>query len=770
MKGLLKRFSAYTLLLFILFPVLLAPSRGEAASAAEDPPRSIEETNALDDLEGSILNGKKFDIAEWGFNERRSPEIVSFVEFGYSFYSGRRDDYGLYIYIYNPRGTAFDADPDRDKIELKAGDTEINRYPLRFLNYSDRPGTEGMFYKFKVGLDETQRSEILNALRQDERHYRITQVDLSVKGVLQSISCAATYKYSGYAQGYGSELMKESTLVCITDGFEDYAELEVHQTVYRPQGDFYAGEQAQLNSCYFRVPETYYENYGILTKIICDWYEYVTKPILVTQIGDLYQFLYNTQGGDIPAAGQGKGYAAYFIQAQNTALWGDIKAYAGGLITNAEELDNRYSIGFLGKAGYMELYDGGKGCVAMNHNSGGWSPAQKLEDYSFDPANPYSAIFYTNDYKTFSVTANEVEKAFRSLSEKTGGAKLGAFSESLFTEDIHSDRQRGYNHMEIAPDDPRMLFTNYTVKNFWQDFLGTYTLNTVFETVNAIHEVTADDLAGADEAISERLYVGVGDVADLKAEYAKAKAAGERLILLRYADSHYYAIPFFAAGILNTSNMDVSDVDDELIDEILWKLYEDENYDGFIAQQTVYLDFKIISLNYTKNGVETVIPVVMTPQNVFSPVDPPLEIDFHAPGIPWYVWLILAIVILVAIIVLVRLFPVLRPILNAILKALVWILLLPVRAVSWLVKKISDAVRERKKHKAEKAKRETSGKKGKKAELTDKPPAGNKAKPAKKAKHKPAKKKKTAKKTAPANAPKNPLTNTAKKRKTRKSK
>lgn len=672
--------------------------RGGAASAEDGAPRSMEETNALDDLEGSILNGEKFDIAEWGFNERRSPEIASFAEFGYSFYSNRRGDYGLYVYVYNPKGAAFDTDSARNRIELKAGKTEIIRYPLTFLNYSDRPGTEGMFYKFKVALTETQRTAILNTLAQDGRTYRITQLELSVKGTLQRITCVTTYTYSGYAQGYGSELMEGSTLTCSTDGFEDYAELEVHQTVYRPQGDFYAGEQAQLNSCFFRVPEKYYENYGTLTKIVCDWYEYVTKPILVTQNGDLYQFLYNTQGGDIPGAGKGQGYANFFAKVQESGLWGAIKAFAGNMITNSEELEEEYSVGFLGMGGYIELHDAGNRCVAVGLNPGNWFPNDnKLEGYSFDPTNPYSAIFYTKDYKTFGATADEVETAFRSMSEKLGGPFLGAFSETLFTEDIHSDRHRGYNHMEVAPDDPRTLFTNYTVKNFWQDIFGGYTLDTAFQSVNAIHEVTADDLAGNDEAIAERLYIGAGDVSELKAEFSKAQAAKERLLLLRYADSKYYSVPFFAASILDTTGMETDDIDDELIHDILWQIYNKEDFDGYIAQETVYLDFKIISLNYTKDDVETVIPVVMTPQNVFSELDPPLDADFHtaADGLPWYIWLAIILALIVAVIVLVLFFPILKPVLGAVLKLVWWIVSAPFRLIAWVIRKIAEAVKNR---------------------------------------------------------------------------
>ena len=709
MKTFAKKLPVYFLTCLLFCAALLAPMGSGKASAASDladPPSSIEETNVLDDLEGSVLNGNKFDISDWGFNGRRDLEVVSFVEFGYSIYASRQDDYGLFVYIYNPQGFAIDTNTDYNKIELQAGNTEITRYPLIFLNYSDRAGTEGMFYKFKVSLPESKRIAILNSLQQDAREYKITQVDISVKGVLKTIKSATTYTYSGYAQGYGSELAPESTLVCTTDGFEDYAELEVHQTVYRPQGDYYEGEQSQLNSCYFRVPEKYFENYGTLSKVVCDWYEYVTKPVLVTTDRELYNFYYNLHGGDVPSANAGTAYVIFHAKDYDSMLWGGIAAYGGAIVTNCEEIEDDYAVGVLGMGGYMKIDPDNYAASSYGGDPGilthGLTDNDLLEGYSFNPENYYSAVFYTkSSYKGFIATADELEERLYAMSDQLGGPYLpGGYSATLFSDDIYSGRERGYNHREIKPNDPRQVFSNSTVKNLWQDYFGGYTLNTDFQEIKAIHEVTAEDLKGSDEEIAERLYIGKRDIDDLKAEFDKAKLTNDHVVLLRYADSVYSSIPFYVSDLVNTQGMAQNEVDDEVFHSLLWKLYNKDEFDGYVAQETVYLDFKIISLNFLKNGVETVIPVVMTPQNVFSDITPPLEKNFHS-GLPGgLMWLIIVILAVLLIIVLVLFFPVLRPIFTAVIKVLWWIITAPFRFIAWIIKKIHAAVKKRKEAKA----------------------------------------------------------------------
>ena len=676
MKNSAKKLPVFILTCLLFFAALLAPLGGGKASAASDladPPTSIDETNVLDDLEGSILNGKAFNKDDFTQSDIRDPQIISLVEYGYSFYASRQDDYGLYVYIYNPRVQVFDNNSARNQIQLRAGDLASDKYNLQFLNYSTEAGYEGLFYKYKIILTNTEKNQILSSLQRTERIYEVTEFELSIKGVLTSYTCATKYTYKGFAQGYGSELATEGTLTCAVDGFEDYIELNVHQTVYRPQGDYYEGEQSQLNSCYFRVPKKFFTNYGDLTKIVCEWYEYITQPILVTTDYNLYSILSGTHGAPATQANS----TSYFLIA---ALGNDPGGIQTGgrdtilFISNYPELKEEYGHGslFEGRYGYWKLPKSSR----------------------FD--NISTAFYTEQNYTDTNISSNQIEEQIIKNSRVLGGEYYnGLYSASLFSDEITANHIRGFNHQEITLKDEKHIFQNYTTKDFWQQIFGGYDVETLYDNVKAIDIVTKDMLEGNDDEIAKKLYVNKTDIQDIKNEFAKAKAAEteEELVLLRYSNSTYRSLPTVSSIVSKTE-------DDDTLSYKAWQKRWDEKFDGYIAQETVYLDFDIISLWFATENAETEIPVAMTPQNVFSPISPPLEENYHTDsGLPWWGWLILVLVLIVLIIVLVLFFPILRPVLAAVLKVLWWIVTAPFRFIAWIIKKISAAVNRRKEEK-----------------------------------------------------------------------
>ena len=230
-------FIAFLLALLVCFGAVMGGQGTLSAFAATDVQTAYENTNVLDNLEGSTIGGKEFNIADYPHNDSGKPQIISLVEFCYSYYADRQADYGLYIYLYNPQDIAFDMATDRNKIQLTYGDKQsYSKYTLEFLNYSEQAGYEGRFYKFKVRLTDAERLDILNTVDDNGRVYKISGIELSYKGTVTEYVCAQTYTYTGYAEGYGSELATGDTLACKVDGFNKYLTLDVHSTYYRPKG------------------------------------------------------------------------------------------------------------------------------------------------------------------------------------------------------------------------------------------------------------------------------------------------------------------------------------------------------------------------------------------------------------------------------------------------------------------------------------------------------------------------------------------------------
>ena len=84
-----------------IFPAVLP------ASAEETSKSVYEQTNVLDDLKKATVNGNPFDLTTYNFDERKPTQVISFVEYCYSFYSEKQDNFGLYVYVYNPKGLKF---------------------------------------------------------------------------------------------------------------------------------------------------------------------------------------------------------------------------------------------------------------------------------------------------------------------------------------------------------------------------------------------------------------------------------------------------------------------------------------------------------------------------------------------------------------------------------------------------------------------------------------------------------------------------------------
>ena len=94
--------------LFVLFALVLTMCAGRnfstRAYAETSGELNYDQTNVLDDLTNATIGGEPFDLSEYPYNERGKPQIVAFTEYAYSFYSDSRENYGLYVYVYNQHG------------------------------------------------------------------------------------------------------------------------------------------------------------------------------------------------------------------------------------------------------------------------------------------------------------------------------------------------------------------------------------------------------------------------------------------------------------------------------------------------------------------------------------------------------------------------------------------------------------------------------------------------------------------------------------------
>ena len=656
------KIAALLFAVLVCFGVVMGGQGFLSAFAATDVQTAYENTNVLDNLDGATIGGKAFDIADYPHNDEGRPQVISLVEFCYSYYADKQGDFGLYVYVYNPQDIAFDMATDRNKIQLTYGSkASYSKYTLDFLNYSEKAGYEGRFYKFKVRLTDAERKDILAAVNDDGRVYKISGIELSYKGSVTEYPCGQTYTYSGYAEGYGSELATGDTLSCTVDGFDKFLTLDVHSTYYRPEGtNGEAYERDTLHSVYFSVPNEIIAEYGEMAAVHATWLNARTSPIFVTGNTDVYNAV-------LPYVGQ---------------------TVDGGDFTYAKDDASPVPYALIASK-YIE--------------SAGWNNASYSLSYmSYNANRTYTksdtdlnALYYcflaeNGDADSYTLPAETLvgNKAkgvigyFESYTEEHGGELINnRFSKGLF-ESVASS----FTDITISKDDTFELTDEVISQSLWQKFVGGgYNVSgTNTYTVSAIRKVESNDFQSTAAATCEELYIDESDYDEFKDYFDKATANDETVYLFRYYQSDYtcYEVAEYMRG------------------EGTWTLlgtqfgYEFVDSNAYLMQMWVQLDFDIIDLTFTKDNVDTIIPVAMSPMDIAADGTPPLVTT--KDGLSWW-QILLAVLALILIIWLLFKFA------PAIVYAVGKVIALPFKAIGALFKSKPKERKENKENKESKA-------------------------------------------------------------------
>lgn len=614
--------------------------RGGFAPAVRAEEISYEQTDVLDDLSGAVIGGKPFDVRDYPFDERGKPQIVAFAEYGYSFYADNQGDYGLYAYVYNPQGQAIDTNTDRNKISLAYGGKENwTKYGLEFLDYSSEAGYEGLFYKFRVSLTEDEKSDILDDVVQNARVYEISGMELSVGNIVTDYTVAMRYTYSGYALGYGSALATESTLACTADGFEKYLNLDVYPTYYRPEGTNGENDYTQdsLHSVYFAVPREVVEEYGGLSAVHATWLDAVLAPVLVTGNKDAYDAILPYLGQDIGQNTDALEYA-YVGDAEFGATGGFGETGWGGV----------YGYNF--PEAWMGL--GGDGVINSTDRV----------------VSALYWLFYAgegeNSADEYALSSEAIEEKLVELTEQYGGELVNNRYSRVLFDSVAEE----FTELNIPAELEYDLRNEVLGSSWWDKLWGiTHDESAAFDGIKAIYEVQEGDFVIRDDVLdaeetADNLYIAPEDVEVFKEFYDENKA-DSAVYLFRYQVSDYISAE---ASLFEPDNF-------------IGNAWSRTDTNAYFAQETVNLDFDIIDVTFTKDGVSTVIPVVSDPIDNIPGITPPANTtddDFD--------WKTLLGIILGAVLLIVFL-PLVATLAPYLVKGIVWILLLPVKGIAAII-------------------------------------------------------------------------------------
>lgn len=613
-------------MLWVILTVFFALSF--CISSVVTPVQAAQEQQIQDYRETSILQDlSDVPIALYPQNPVGQPLVIRAQEYCYSEAAFFAEYYALIIYIYNPTQRELNVE-ERNYINM-ATKYDANGNPTAYstvdLKYLDKTGNN-RFYKFEVGKSSdllAMATAYANA-HNGQRRYDFVDVNLvSQDGqTIKSVGVSRTYYFRGFAKGCGTAA--ESTLRAFSEGLETIS-LNLNHTNYRTMVFNDDDICDELNTAYFSIPENYFNQYGVLQKIKAEWYEYKTDYIFVTSDEDGYDYMKDYIGQDVS----------------------DNDAFKWNVAWDNYFLSNQF-----GSYEHFNNYYGYKGDIPSNATSYG------RMDWLFLLENVKSR----DDYK---VSSQEIKSYMVDYTAKYGGNKYNGYSAELFSDSVDEGRTRGYNLVEITADDRENLALPDESQSAWNKFWrGTKFKD---ESIDSIITFTTADLATIQamdyKSFGEKYYINETDAATVRTYCINELKAGRRPTLFRFAKTDYYAetASFYRDSIAITKK------------------------DGYVAQETMFFDFKIISLTFCDElGAETVIGVCSSPLDIINGVEPQPEYDFG--GLFRDIGkIIMVLFIAVAIALLIAFVPPIGMVFSAIFKVVWWLFSMLFKIIWWII-------------------------------------------------------------------------------------
>ena len=650
--------SLFFVLLVVFSSVFISSPTSSVAHAASSTSVEFDNTKVLEDLKETTIDGKKFTLADYPFDKNKELRVLHFVEYCFSYDEDKRGNYGLYVYIYNPRGIDIDSAHVNNKIQFNWGtstDSPYMKCSLKFLNASAEEGVEGLFYKYKVSLTDTNKETMFKTLSPSQRVYRVSGIELVKKDSRNATEYAVstTYTYTGFSAGYGEDPKAESTLTYTYEGLETLS-LDVHSTVYRPEGSNGTNEftQDQLHSVYFAVPNETIAKYGEMVAVHATWLQALLNPVLVTGNLNAYKAISSYLGKTI--SNEYSSQYGFDSELEYAYFGIDMLTYPAVGNTNL-------------------IYGYGYNCPGIENLNfaldGSFSPNSHILIKNWQVGIVFNQLYYmyysgegTDSASSFEISSNDLLNDISNSYAKYGGPLVNGKYHSGIFKRVDSE----FTDLNIKADDTFKITNQVLGQNWWERLWGNYHVEytQTFDNIKAIQAVTSDDLTGDKSQICDKLYIAEQDFDDFYNFYNKNKTLST-VYILRYRQSKYYSQD---AALYHQEK--------GLLGEMEWEL-EDTN--AYFFQQEMDLDFDIIDVTFSDGVKTTVMPVVSDPIDVVGSATPPIvgTTDDRTA-----LYLIMAVLFLILGVILLFVLSIYcKPVFDVVIKVLVWIITAPFKLI-----------------------------------------------------------------------------------------
>lgn len=622
MKNFLKVHFQHFLSLFLLFIFCISMALGGQVSAPVVYADTVigdvqmDSSNVMDDLENSTIDGVKFDISNYAFDESQSTQVFMLTEYCYSFYSNMQDNYGLYVYVYNPQRLKFKTNSTLNTISILAGDNDTighTKYMLLYLNQCEIPNYEGMFLKFKVMLSGEQKEQIFDRLSNDKRVYDVSEIELVTDGETKSqyYYVGTEYTFEGYAKGYGSDVNADSTLVCKNEQNETLS-LNVKSTYYYPDGTHSDGiTRDVLQSVYFSVPNDIIAAYGAMSAVHATWLNAYTAPMLVTGNRSIYDTI-------LPYLGQyvnGGTREEYNVSPFKYAI---IATKAAEGLRDDDEM-----------APYGGYY-------AYNTYAGHYAGETNLVGSYDNFIRTLYYLFYVNgNASDYVITSETLFNWLETYTAQYGGELVNERYSSVLFDKVDS----AFEDVTITADDEYKLTDNIVDDSGWNRIFGTTVKSENYISVSAIQPVTSGDIAAytSKTEFCDKFYIAESDYDDFCAYVNEAESKNETVYLFRYKQSEYISV----------QATEYERVTEDILFQGTFGCWNYIDLNAYFAQMWVQLDFDIIDVTFSNGEGSTTIGVAMSPMDIAPDGLPPASWQEEAPPAWWaYVIIVLGEVLI----------------------------------------------------------------------------------------------------------------------------
>ena len=564
----------------IVMSIVMLLSMVPFVSAAETEQSEVEK-----DIAAMLFDGKGWDAQS--FLDERDKSVIYLIavdEQGFQFGKTNSAGYGLYLYLYNPSGIQINTSSKNNKVQMAVAfendqATEFEKFDLKCVSATD----DFQYMKFKV-VDKKSTIDLLTMQERvaklqkatSERLYEISGFEL----MHATATNAKDYLYGsqirviGYEEDKGLDGNNVNSKK-ITYKATQTLQLEPVQCYWRTQtSSLGGGHKNQINAAYFAVPNDVWDRYENINSILCEWYEYTTKPMIVTDDSDLYNGLLAMRGFDTTGFGV---YPSHYSL-------GNGLFYYLGVYRPYAEFDFAYNV-FVGQ------------------KFNGW------EVISVDNLLPMLGWVLWSDEEL--VLGEECVSAQTVLDYYYENEDL-----LLLNSWADEGRTAGYNRFEVNWD-TKFELKNYASNHGWLETILSYNIFNGGNDVNTKEEYDSfkpmEVFREGDSTTNYLLSQGVdyGIVADKHflndeaqaedfVEYVKEAIANDcTVVMFRYAETDYFS-------------------------ETIKDVYPKIEGHAIMAQQTIFLDFDIIELKFTDASQNLVtIAVVSDPEDVVGGIQTP---------------------------------------------------------------------------------------------------------------------------------------------------